>query len=233
SCATGSGCSCFRGYATRRLPRVRKGGKIPRMRIGSWTLPHPVFVAPMAGVTDRPYRRLCKALGAAYAVSEMAASNPRLWNSVKTSRRTDHAGEGEPVAVQIAGSDPDMLAEAAVHNIRKGAHIIDINMGCPVNKVCNVASGSALLRDEALVARLLLAVVAAGRPYDVRVALKTRTGWDRSTRNAVRIGQLAQDAGVAVLTLHGRTRCDLYRGEAEYDTIREVKQALDIPVIAN
>ncbi len=203
------------------------------MRIGSWTLPHPVFVAPMAGVTDRPYRRLCKALGAAYAVSEMAASNPRLWNSVKTSRRIDHTGEAEPVAVQIAGSDPEMLAEAAVYNIRKGAHIVDINMGCPVKKVCSVASGSALLRDEALVGRILDSVVAACRPFEVPVTLKTRTGWDKSTRNAVRIGQLAQEAGIAALTLHGRTRCDLYQGEAEYDTIREVKQALEIPVVAN
>lgn len=203
------------------------------MRIGSWTLPHPVFVAPMAGVTDRPYRRLCKALGAAYAVSEMAASNPQLWNSVKTARRTDHAGESEPVAVQIAGSDPEMLAEAAVFNIRKGAHIIDINMGCPVKKVCNVAAGSALLRDEALVERILRTVVAACRPYGVPVTLKTRTGWDRASRNAVRIGRIAQDAGIAALILHGRTRCDLYQGEAEYDTIREVKRALEIPVVAN
>lgn len=187
----------------------------------------------MAGVTDRPYRRLCKALGAAYAVSEMAASNPRLWNSVKTSRRLNHEGEPDPVAVQIAGSDPDMMAEAAVFNIEKGAHIIDINMGCPVKKVCNVASGSALLRDEALVDRILRSVVAVCRPRDVPVTLKTRTGWDRDSRNAVRIGQLAQDAGVAALTLHGRTRCDLYQGEAEYDTIREVKQALEIPVVAN
>ena len=187
----------------------------------------------MAGVTDRPYRRLCKALGAAYAVSEMAASNPQLWNSVKTARRTDHAGESEPVAVQIAGSDPDMLAEAAVFNIRKGAHIIDINMGCPVKKVCNVAAGSALLRDEALVERILRTVVAACRPYDVPVTLKTRTGWDRASRNAVRIGKIAQDAGIAALILHGRTRCDLYQGEAEYDTIREVKLALEIPVVAN
>lgn len=203
------------------------------MRIGSWILPHPVFVAPMAGVTDRPYRRLCKALGAAYAVSEMAASNPQLWNSVKTSRRLDHKGESEPIAVQIAGSDPEMMAEAARYNIEKGAHIIDINMGCPVKKVCNVASGSALLRDEALVARILHSVVQACRPYDIPVTLKTRTGWDRSSRNAVRIGMIAQDAGIAALTLHGRTRCDLYQGEAEYDTIREVKRSLEIPVVAN
>jgi len=187
----------------------------------------------MAGVTDRPYRRLCKALGAAYAVSEMAASNPRLWNSVKTARRLDHTGESDPIAVQIAGSDPDMMAEAARYNIEKGAHIIDINMGCPVKKVCNVASGSALLRDEALVSRIVRSVVEACRPYDVPVTLKTRTGWDHHSRNAVRIGQLAQDAGIAALTLHGRTRCDLYKGEAEYETIREVKSSLEIPVIAN
>lgn len=203
------------------------------MRIGSWTLSHPVFVAPMAGVTDRPFRRLCKTLGAAYAVSEMAASNPRLWNSVKTSRRLNHEGEADPVAVQIAGSDPEMMAEAARYNITKGAHIIDINMGCPAKKVCSVAAGSALLRDEALVEKILRSVVEACRPYDVPVTLKTRTGWDHSSRNALSIGLMAQDIGIAALTLHGRTRCDLYKGEAEYDTIREVKQALEIPVIAN
>lgn len=203
------------------------------MRIGSWSFSNPVFVAPMAGVTDRPYRKLCKALGAGYAVSEMAASNPRLWNSVKTSRRLDHEGEIDPIAVQIAGSDPDMMAEAAVFNIRKGARIIDINMGCPVKKVCNVASGSALLRDEQRVADILRSVVQACRPFDVPVTLKTRTGWDRQSRNAVRIGLLAQDLGIAALILHGRTRCDLYQGQAEYDTLREVKQALEIPVVAN
>lgn len=203
------------------------------MRIGTWTLPHPVCVAPMAGVTDRPYRRLCKALGAAYAVSEMAASNPRLWDSVKTSRRLDHTGEPDPIAVQITGADPDMLAEAALFNIRKGARIIDINMGCPAKKVCNVASGSALLRDEALVASILRRVVAACAPLDIPVTLKTRTGWDRDNRNAVRIARLAEDCGIAALTLHGRTRCDLYAGEAEYDTIREVRQAIRIPLIAN
>ena len=187
----------------------------------------------MAGVTDRPYRKLCKALGAGYAVSEMAASNPRLWNSVKTSRRLNHDGEIDPIAVQIAGSDPDMMAEAALFNIDKGARIIDINMGCPVKKVCNVASGSALLRNEALVAEILRSVVDACRPRDVPVTLKTRTGWDRESRNAVRVARLAQDIGVAAITLHGRTRCDLYQGQAEYDTIREVKQAVQIPVIAN
>lgn len=203
------------------------------MFIGSWSLPNPVFVAPMAGVTDRPYRKLCKMLGAGYAVSEMAASNPKLWDSVKTSRRLDHNGEIDPIAVQIAGSDPDMMAEAAVFNVGKGARIIDINMGCPVKKVCNVASGSALLRDEDRVARILESVVKACQPLGVPVTLKTRTGWDRESRNAVRIAQLAENTGIAAITLHGRTRCDLYQGDAEYDTIREVKQALTIPVIAN
>jgi len=203
------------------------------MRIGPWTLPNPVFVAPMAGVTDRPFRQLCKRLGAGYAVSEMAASNPRLWDSVKTSRRLNHDGEVDPVAVQIAGADPDMMAEAAVFNIGRGARIVDINMGCPAKKVCNAACGSALLRDEALVVRILRAVVQACAPLGVPVTLKTRTGWDRDHRNAVRIGLLAQDAGIAALTLHGRTRADLYAGQAEYDTIREVKAALEIPVVAN
>lgn len=187
----------------------------------------------MAGVTDRPFRQLCKRLGAGYAVSEMAASNPALWESVKTSRRLNHDGEIDPIAVQIAGADPAMLAEAAVFNIGKGARIIDINMGCPVKKVCHVASGSALLRDEDLVARILETVVAACRPFDVPVTLKTRTGWDRQNRNALRIARLAENAGIAALTLHGRTRCDLYTGQAEYDTIAAVKAAIGIPVIAN
>ncbi|NYT80403.1 tRNA dihydrouridine synthase DusB [Alcaligenaceae bacterium] len=203
------------------------------MRIGSWLLPNPVFVAPMAGVTDRPYRKLCKALGAGYAVSEMAASNPRLWDSVKTSRRLNHEGEIDPIAVQIAGADPDMMAEAAAFNVGKGARIIDINMGCPVKKVCNVASGSALLRDEDRVLRILRSVVEACTPLGVPVTLKTRTGWDRNSRNAVRIATLAQDVGIAAITLHGRTRSDLYQGEAEYDTIRDVKSAVEIPVVAN
>src|SRR5690625_3030681 len=163
----------------------------------------------------------------------MAARIPRLWDSVKTSRRLDHDGRIDPVAVQLAGSDPDMMAEAAVFNIHKGARIIDINMGCPVKKVCKVASGSALLRDEDLVARILQRVVQACTPYDVPVTLKTRTGWDHANKNAVRIARLAQDIGIAAITIHGRTRCDLYRGHAEYDTIRDVKQAVDIPVIAN
>src|SRR5690606_26755612 len=203
------------------------------MRIGPWTLPNNVLVAPMAGVTDRPFRQLCKRLGAGHAVSEMAASNPRLWESVKTSRRLNHDGEIAPVAVQIAGADPAMMAEAAAFNAARGARIIDINMGCPVKKVCNLASGSALLRDEDLVSRILDAVVAACAPLGVPVTLKTRTGWDREHRNALRVARRAQDAGIAALALHGRTRADLYTGQAEYDTIRAVKAELSIPVIAN
>lgn len=187
----------------------------------------------MAGVTDRPFRQLCKKLGAGYAVSEMAASNPQLWNTVKSSRRLNHDGEIDPVAVQIAGADPEMMAQAAVFNVSKGARVIDINMGCPVKKVCNVASGSALLRHEDLVARILDAVVQACLPLGVPVTLKTRTGWDREHRNALRIAKLAENAGIAALTLHGRTRADLYLGQAEYDTIREVKASLTIPVVAN
>jgi len=203
------------------------------MRIGSWLLPNKVIVAPMAGVTDRPFRQLCRRLGAGHAVSEMAASNPRLWDSVKTSRRLNHDGESEPITVQIAGADPDMMAEAAVFNVRKGARIIDINMGCPAKKVCNAAAGSALLRHEELVARILEAVVGACTPLGVPVTLKTRTGWSRDERNALRIARLAQDIGIAALALHGRTRADLYTGEAEYDTIKAVKAEISIPVIAN
>lgn len=200
------------------------------MNIGPYELPNNVFVAPMAGVTDRPYRRLCKALGAGYAVSEMAASNPRLWASEKTARRLNHDGERAPVAVQLAGADPQMLAEAARHNVERGAQIIDINMGCPAKKVCNVACGSALLKDVAMVARILDAVVNA---VDVPVTLKFRTGWDLSNRNAVEVARLAEASGVAALTLHGRTRACGYSGEAEYETIRAVKHAVGIPVIAN
>ena len=203
------------------------------MRIGPWSLPNNVLVAPMAGVTDRPFRQLCKRLGAGYAVSEMAASNPRLWNSVKTSRRLNHEGEIAPVAVQIAGADPAMMAEAAAFNAAKGARIIDVNMGCPAKKVCNMASGSALLQHEDLVARILDAVVAVCTPRGVPVTLKTRTGWDATHRNALRFGKLAQNAGIAALTLHGRTRADMYKGQAEYETIRAVKAELSIPVVAN
>lgn len=203
------------------------------MQIGQWLLPNQVFVAPMAGVTDRPFRQLCKRLGAGYAVSEMAASNPKLWDSVKTSRRLNHDGEIAPISVQIAGADPAMMAEAAVFNAQKGARIIDINMGCPAKKVCNLASGSALLRHEDLIARILDTVVQACAPLGVPVTLKTRTGWDRDSRNALRVAKIAQNAGISALTLHGRTRADLYTGEAEYDTIRAVKAELTIPVVAN
>jgi tRNA-dihydrouridine synthase B len=184
----------------------------------------------MAGVTDRPFRQLCKQLGAGYAVSEMAASNPRLWATEKSSRRTDHAGEMEPKAVQIAGADPQDLADCARFNVERGAQIIDINMGCPVKKVCNSWCGSALLQNEALVERILDAVVKA---VDVPVTLKFRTGWNRENKNALNIARIAEQAGIQMLTLHGRTRADGYSGEAEYDTIAAVKAAVNIPVVAN
>jgi len=203
--------------------------------LGSHTLRNNLFVAPMAGVTDRPFRQLCKRLGAGYAVSEMVASNAQLWKSEKTMRRANHAGEVEPIAVQIAGADPAMMAEAARYNVDNGAQIIDINMGCPAKKVCNVAAGSALLQNEPLVVRIVEAVVAAVGvgPSAVPVTLKIRTGWNRENRNAVRIAQLAEAAGISMLTVHGRTRADLYHGEAEYETIAAVKAAVRIPVVAN
>jgi tRNA-dihydrouridine synthase B len=203
--------------------------------LGSHTLRNNLFVAPMAGVTDRPFRQLCKRLGAGYAVSEMVASNAQLWKSEKTMRRANHAGEVEPIAVQIAGADPAMMAEAARYNVDNGAQIIDINMGCPAKKVCNVAAGSALLQNEPLVVRIVEAVVAAvgAGPSAVPVTLKIRTGWDRENRNAIRIAQLAEAAGISMLTVHGRTRADLYHGEAEYETIAAVKAAVRIPVVAN
>jgi tRNA-dihydrouridine synthase B len=200
------------------------------VQIGPYTLRNNVFVAPMAGVTDRPFRQLCKRLGAGYAVSEMAASNPRLWASEKSSRRTDHAGEMEPKAVQIAGADPQDLADCAAFNVERGAQIIDINMGCPVKKVCNNWCGSALLQHEDLVQRILEAVVNA---VDVPVTLKFRTGWDRQNKNALTIARMAEQAGIAMLTLHGRTRADGYKGDAEYDTIAAVKAGVAIPVVAN
>ena len=200
------------------------------MNIGPYTLRNNVFVAPMAGVTDRPFRQLCKQLGAGYAVSEMAASNPRLWATEKSTRRTDHAGEMEPKAVQIAGADPAMLAECAKFNVDRGAQIIDINMGCPVKKVCSSWCGSALLQNEKLVGQILDAVVAA---VDVPVTLKFRTGWDRQNKNALNIARMAQASGIAMLTLHGRTRADGYSGDAEYETIAAVKAAVSIPVVAN
>jgi tRNA-dihydrouridine synthase B len=184
----------------------------------------------MAGVTDRPFRQLCKQLGAGYAVSEMAASDPRLWASEKTSRRINHDGEMEPKAVQIAGADPAMLAECARFNVDRGAQIIDINMGCPVKKVCNSWCGSALLQNEKLVAVILEAVVSA---VNVPVTLKFRTGWDREHKNALTIARIAQESGIAMLTLHGRTRADGYKGEAEYDTIAAVKVSVSLPVVAN
>jgi len=184
----------------------------------------------MAGVTDRPFRMLCKKMGAALAVSEMITSNQALWTRAKSVHRADHRGEVAPIAVQIAGSDPQQMADAARLNVERGAQIIDINMGCPVKKVCNVAAGSALLRDEALVGRILDAVV---RAVPVPVTLKTRTGWCPDERNAVRVARLAESCGIAALALHGRTREDMYRGAAEYDTIRAVKRSVSIPVIAN
>jgi len=200
------------------------------VNIGPHILRNNVFVAPMAGVTDRPFRQLCKQLGAGYAVSEMAASDPRLWASEKTARRTNHDGEMEPKAVQIAGADPAILATCAKFNVDRGAQIIDINMGCPVKKVCNSWCGSALLQNEKLVGEILDAVVAA---VDVPVTLKFRTGWNRENKNALTIARMAEQAGIAMLTLHGRTRADGYSGEAEYDTIAAVKAAVAIPVVAN
>ncbi|MEY3996211.1 MAG: hypothetical protein RL344_554 [Pseudomonadota bacterium] len=203
------------------------------LRIGRHVLTNNVMVAPMAGVTDRPFRILTKRLGAGYAVSEMAASNPKLWATVKTTRRLNHEGESTPIAVQIAGADPIMMAQTAAFNIDKGADIIDINMGCPAKKVCNVACGSALLQHEALVGKILDAVVAAATPHNVPVTLKFRTGWNRDNKNALKIAAIAEAAGIAILTLHGRTRADLYTGDAEYDTIAAVKAYVNIPVIAN
>jgi len=201
------------------------------MRIGPYTLSNNLVLAPMAGITDRPFRQLCKELGAGMAVSEMVSSNSLLWGSDKTKRRADHAGEIEPRSVQIMGADPKLMAEAARYNVDNGAQIIDINMGCPAKKVCNVLAGSALLRDEVLVGRILDAVVSA--VPEVPVTLKIRTGWDRDNRNGVTIGGIAENAGIQALAVHGRTRADAYRGEAEYETIAEIKSALTIPVIAN
>ncbi len=200
------------------------------MHIGPYAISPPVVLAPMAGVTDRPFRILCRRFGAGYAVSEMISANALLWASEKTQRRIDHEGEPAPRGVQIMGADPRMMAEAARYNVDRGAQIIDINMGCPAKKVCNVAAGSALLKDEPLVARILEAVVAA---VDVPVTLKMRTGWDRAHKNAVTIARIAEDCGIQALAIHGRTRADAYRGEAEYETIAEVKARVAIPVMAN
>ena len=203
------------------------------MRIGHITLANRLFAAPMAGVTDRPFRQLCKKLGAGYAVSEMVTSRRDLWTSLKTSRRADHDGELAPIAVQIAGTDAAMMAEAAAYNIDRGAQIIDINMGCPAKKVCSQWAGSALMQDEPLALQIVEAVVAACAPQNVPVTLKMRTGWCQAERNAVRLARAAESAGVALVTVHGRTREQGYKGAAEYDTVAAVKAALRIPVVAN
>ena len=200
------------------------------MQIGPYTIAPNVVLAPMAGVTDKPFRLLCKRLGAGLAVSEMTTADPRLWHTRKSRQRMDHVDEPAPASVQIAGHDPLMLAEAARYNVDHGAQIIDINMGCPAKKVCNVWSGSALLQDEALVGRILDAVV---RAVGVPVTLKIRTGWNRDNRNGVAIAKLAESAGIAALAVHGRTRADLYNGEAEYEMIAAIKSAIRIPVLAN
>ena len=200
------------------------------MRIGPYALPNNLAVAPMAGVTDRPVRQLCRRLGAGYAVSEMVASNPALRGTAKSLRRIDHAGEVAPIAVQIAGADPAMLADAARYNVERGAQIVDINMGCPAKKVCNVAAGSALLSDEPRVAAILEAVV---RAVDVPVTLKIRTGPAPAQRNAVRIARIAEAAGIAAIAIHGRTRACAFSGAVEYGTIADAKRSVGIPVIAN
>ena len=203
------------------------------MRIGPIELPNNLFAAPMAGVTDRPFRMLCRSLGAGYAVSEMVTSQRALWASLKTSRRADHAGEPAPIAVQIAGVCPQEMADAARYNIDRGAQIIDINMGCPAKKVCNVWAGSALMQNLPLATRIVDAVVAACTPQGVPVTLKMRSGWCASERNALTLARAAQAAGVAMVTVHGRTREQGYSGCAEYDTVAAVKAALHIPVVAN
>jgi tRNA-dihydrouridine synthase B len=203
------------------------------MHIGHIPLANRLFVAPMAGVTDRPFRQLCKRLGAGYAVSEMVTSRKDLWNSLKTSRRANHDGEAAPISVQIAGTDALMMAEAAAYNVDRGAQIIDINMGCPAKKVCNQWAGSALMQDEPLALRIVEAVVAACAPRNVPVTLKMRTGWCDTERNALRIARAAESAGIAMVTVHGRTREQGYKGHAEHRTVAAVKAALRIPVVAN
>ncbi len=203
------------------------------MNIGPYILANNLFAAPMAGVTDRPFRQLCRALGAGYAVSEMVTSRRDLWASLKTSRRANHEGEPGPIAVQIAGTDAQMMADAAVYNIERGAQIIDINMGCPAKKVCNKWAGSALMQDEALAVSIASAVVEACVPHGVPVTLKMRTGWSRSNKNAVALARAFENAGVQMLTVHGRTREQGYGGCAEYDTIAAVKASVRIAVVAN
>jgi len=203
------------------------------LQIGPIALENRLFVAPMAGVTDRPFRMLCRQLGAGYAVSEMVTSRKELWGTLKTSRRADHAGEPGPIAVQIAGTDAAMMAEAAHYNIDRGAQIIDINMGCPAKKVCNKWAGSALMRDEPLALEIVESVVRAAAPHGVPVTLKMRTGWSADHRNAVKLARDFESAGVQMLTVHGRTREQGYKGAAEYDTIAAVKAAVRVPVVAN
>ena len=203
------------------------------LHIGHIPLANNLFVAPMAGVTDRPFRQLCKALGAGYAVSEMVTSRKDLWNSLKTSRRANHEGEPGPISVQIAGTDAVMMAEAAVYNIERGAEIIDINMGCPAKKVCNKWAGSALMQNEALAVEIAQAVVEAAAPHRVPVTLKMRTGWSNEHKNAVALARAFEDVGIQMLTVHGRTREQGYKGLAEYDTIAAVKNAVRVPVVAN
>ena len=203
------------------------------MQIGPHLLPNRLFVAPMAGVTDRPFRQLCRRFGAGYAVSEMVTSRKDLWHTLKTSRRADHTGEPGPIAVQIAGTDAAMMAEAAAYNIDRGAQIIDINMGCPSKKVCNKWAGSALMQDERLALQIIEAVVAASAPHGVPVTLKMRTGWCAQVKNAPTLARAAESAGVQMVTVHGRTREQGYKGLAEHDTVAAIKAALRIPVVAN
>ena len=200
------------------------------VRIGPYTLPNQLILAPMAGVTDQPFRQLCRRLGAGLVVSEMVTSDVSLWNTRKSSLRMIHSGDAEPRSVQIAGGDPQTLAAAARRNVEMGAQIIDINRGCPAKKVCNKAAGSALMKDEQLVSAILQAVVAA---VDVPVTLKIRTGWDRANKNGLTVAKIAEQSGISALAVHGRTRADLYTGEAEYDTIAAIKQAVTLPVFAN
>lgn len=200
------------------------------MKISNLSIKNNLFLAPMAGVTDRPFRVLCKSFGAGVAVSEMVTSNSLLYGSEKTKRRADHEGEVDPISVQIAGADPKMMADAARYNKDNGAQIIDINMGCPAKKICNVMAGSALLKHEKLVEDILHSVV---NSVDIPVTLKIRTGWDKDNRNALNIAKIAESAGIKALSIHGRTRACLYKGDAEYDTIAKVKQNIGIPVIAN
>ncbi|MES9845305.1 MAG: tRNA dihydrouridine synthase DusB, partial [Candidatus Sedimenticola sp. 6PFRAG5] len=200
------------------------------MQIGPYKLDNNLVLAPMAGVTDRPFRQLCRKMGAGMAVSEMVSANSALWGTTKTVRRLDFTGEPGPISVQILGADPKTMAEAARVNVGFGAQIVDINMGCPAKKVCKVSAGSALMKDELLVGRILRSVVEA---TDVPVTLKIRTGWDRENRNGLEIAKIAEDCGIKALAIHGRTRADKFSGDAEYETIRSIKQSIGIPVIAN